>query len=196
MDKVIIRNARLSYCNVFQKGSFEGKENTKFDCTMLFPKADVETKEKIRQMAVKALIDKYGSKEKIPKQFKQMVDREKFGDSDRTFLRDGDNTDDDAAQGMWTVKGANAMKPTTLKLDKSEASEDDGLIYSGSYADVQISCWIQDNSWGKRINANLLGLRFRNHGDPLGGGGGRAAVDDFDDLDDVESVDDLDDMDL
>ena len=197
MEKIVLPNVRLSYCHVFQKPVFNGVEGGKFECTMLFPKENVELKEKVRQLMIRALLEKYESKDKIPAQFKKMIDKDSFGDSDRCALRDGDEKGEDAYAGMWSVKGANKMVPSTYSADKQKVGEDAGLFYSGSYADALYSVWVQDNSaGGKRINGNLLGLRFRSHGDPLAGGGGSAAADDFEDLDDAEAFDDDMDVDL
>ncbi len=192
-QKILLSNVRLSYCYVHQKGVFEGKESDKYECTMLLSKDDEEMSESIRKKCVKALVDKYGSKDKIPAPLKKMVTKDKWGDSDKCFFRDGDSTESEAHHGHWAVKGANKQKPTLLDKAKNPTDEDSGLIYSGSFADVMLSIWIQDNQWGKRINANLNGVRHRNHGDPLSGGGGKASADDFADLDD-DDVDDDDDV--
>lgn len=200
MSKLILGNVRLSYANVFQKGNFEGLENKKFDCTMLFSKANKELMEKCRQLSIRLLVEKYGTKENIPKPYLNMVTKDRFGNTgDKCFFKDGDEKDDEAFEGMWYIKASNSMKPSTYHPDKREAMQDDGVLYSGCYADVQISLWLQDNKYGKKINANLLGLRHRTDGEPLsGGGGGRAAADEFEDLDDVETIDsdELDEMDI
>jgi len=56
--------------------------------------------------------------------------------------------------------------------------EDDGTIYAGCYVNAIISLWAQDNTYGKRINAQLEGVQFCNNGEPLGAGG--IDVDEFD----------------
>jgi hypothetical protein len=56
--------------------------------------------------------------------------------------------------------------------------------YSGCVADVMISIYAQKDegksaSWGKRINAQFMGIKFRAHGTPFGGGGRVARADEF-----------------
>lgn len=186
---LVLERVRLSFCHVFEKGSFEGKESSKFECSALFSKTDDQLKEKVRRLIVKALLNKYGTKDKIPKQFKSMVDADKFGSSDKVFLRDGDDSDYDGYEGMWSVKAASKARPPLFSLDRTPIlSADDGMIYSGAYADMLISVWIQDNAFGKRINANLDGIRFRAHGEPLSGSGGvRATADSFAEIEDEEA---------
>jgi len=70
-----------------------------------------------------------------------------------------------------------------LNKDKSPVVEADGVIYSGCYVNAIIDLWAQDNQFGKRINATLLGVQFAYDGDAFASGGSGVSVDDFDDLD-------------
>ena len=190
---ITLPRVRLSYCHVFRKGTFQNQENSKYDCTMLLSKTDEVTVEKIRRACVSALIEKYGSKDSIPKPFTKLVGKDSFGSSERCFFRDGDDQDDENYSDHWVVKASNKARPPTFDRNRDVTTEDDGLIYSGAYADVIVSVWVQDHQqYGKRLNANLDGLRFREHGEPLSGGGSRAAADDFEELDDDDDVEDVD----
>jgi hypothetical protein len=47
----------------------------------------------------------------------------------------------------------------------------DGRVYSGCYVNATIELWPQDNKFGKRINASLMGVQFARDGQRLSGGG-------------------------
>jgi hypothetical protein len=72
-----------------------------------------------------------------------------------------------------------------LNKDKSPLTEADGVVYSGCYVNGIIDLWAQNNNYGKRINATLLGVQFAGDGEAFSSGGSSASADDFDDIDDV-----------
>jgi hypothetical protein len=57
-------------------------------------------------------------------------------------------------------------------------SASSGKVYSGCYVNASIELWAQDNKFGKRINATLMGVQFLRDGARLVGGG-VASADDF-----------------
>ena len=61
-------------------------------------------------------------------------------------------------------------KPLVLDRDKSPLQETDGRPYSGCYVNAHVEIWAQDNKYGRRINATLLGVQFFRDGDAFGGG--------------------------
>ena len=63
-------------------------------------------------------------------------------------------------------------------------TEDDNRIYSGCYVNASVELWYQKNAYGKRVNANLLGIQFFKDGEAFGEGGTTASGDDFDAFDD------------
>jgi hypothetical protein len=48
---------------------------------------------------------------------------------------------------------------------------------------AHISLWTQDNNFGQKINANLLGLQFLRDGDAFAGGPAPSSVEEFGNLD-------------
>lgn len=159
---------RLAFASIFKKASFEGKEG-KFEATILFPKSDTETYDKI----IAAI-------EQCKKDNKLKVPEAKY------FIQDGDDKDYDGFEGHWAVKAGNGKRPTLLNRDKTPLVEEDGVLYSGCYVNAIVEPWGQNNSYGKRINANLLGLQFVKDGDAFGDGGKTASEDDFDEVDEDE----------
>lgn len=74
--------------------------------------------------------------------------------------------------------------------DKTPVVEDDEVLYAGCYVNAIIDLWVQNNGFGKRVNANLYGIQFVKDGEQFGAG----AVDVFDDFDDLDGdgSDDID----
>lgn len=168
-DKITIKNARLSFPSLFQKAEFNGTSSGKYEGTFLFPKTDKKTY-KIVMDAIEAV--KTESKlGKVP--------------ASKLCIKDGDEIEYDGYEGMWAVKGANTKRPTVLDRDKSPLTEDDEKLYAGCYVNAIISLWGQNNDFGKRVNANVLGVQFVKDGEPFGDAV-TADADDFDDIGDDE----------
>ena len=172
MAKIKITNARLSFPSLFKKASFDGSSDGKFEATFIIPKKGNEAwhKEVTAQMDAGILEAKLG---KVS--------------ADKRFLKDGDELDTDKYpeyEGAWIVKAANAKRPTVLNRDKTPLVEDDEVLYAGCYVNAVIEPWYQNNSFGKRCNANLYGVQFVKDGEPFGAGDTNVD-DDFDDIDDL-----------
>ena len=176
MAKISLKNVRLSFPSLFQKATFEGQE-TKYEATLLLDKdqhADV----------IKAIQSemKIGIKEKL--------DGAKLG-ADKLCLKDGADSEYDGYENAWSLKASNAKRPLVIDRDKSPLTDDDNRIYSGCYVNASVELWYQKNAYGKRVNANLLGVQFFKDGDAFGEGGSTASGDDFDAFDDADTDDDI-----
>lgn len=159
----MLKNVRLSFPSLFKRASFDGKEG-KFEGTLLLPKSDTKTYELINKAIDEALAE---AKIKVP--------------ADKRFLKDGDDSDYDGYAGNWSIKAANNNRPLLIDRDKNPVTEDDGILYAGCYVNAQIGVWIQNNQYGKRVNANLYGLQFVKDGESFGTDTS-SKIDDFDDV--------------
>jgi hypothetical protein len=168
MSKIKLNNVRLSFPSLFQKAVFEGKEG-KYEATFLIPKEDVKTKKAIDDAIAKALAE---AKVKVP--------------SANYCLKDGDDIfaekEYEGYEGHWAIKAGNSKRPTIINRDKTPLIAEDEVIYAGCYVNAVIDIWIQNNSYGKRVNANLYGVQFNKDGENFGAGP-IDVTDDFDDLD-------------
>lgn len=103
--------------------------------------------------------------------------------NNRGVVHDGDTKASyDGFAGNMFVSARSDARPTVVDRDRSPLVAADGKVYSGCYTNGQVEVWAQDNSFGKRINAQLLGVQFSRDGDSFGAGAPPAAPDDFDDL--------------
>lgn len=173
--KIKLQNVRLIFPSIFQKSTFDGEEG-KFQGTFLVSKEDSKTHQEI----LKAI-------EVVKKEYKDPSIKIK---ENMIFLKDGDDDENENLHGHWVIKASNKTRPTALDRDKSQLDESDNKIYSGVYVNAIISPWVQDNRYGKRINATLLGVQFVKDGDRLGGSQ-VASPNDFEDIEDDFQNDDI-----
>jgi len=176
MAKIKLNNVRLSFPSLFHKASFQGSEG-KYEATFLLSKDEhAEVISKI-DAEIKAGIKDNFKTSKIP--------------SDKVCFKDGDEIDYDGYAGCMSLKAANNKRPMVIDKDKSPLTEDDEKLYAGCYVNAIIEFWYMNNQYGKRVNANLLGVQFFKDGEPFGDGVS-ASEDDFDMFDDDD--DGLDDL--
>ena len=165
--KIKLENVRLSFPSLFRKANFNGEE-TKYEATLLINK---DSQADLIKQLEKAIQEK----------LKTDLKGAKLG-ADKICLRDGDGVDYDGYEGHMSLKAANSKRPLVIDKDKSPLTEDDNVIYGGCYVNAIIELWAQNNNWGKRINANLLGVQFVRDGESFGSAGESASVDDFEEL--------------
>jgi len=166
MTKIVIKNARLSFPSLFQKSVFEGKEG-KYEATLLIDKKDEALKKQIDEQIAKLIAE---SKIKVP--------------SEKYCIKDGDESELEGYEGNWSLKASNAKRPTVIDRDKTPLTADDEKLYAGCYVNAVVDFWVQNNAYGKRINANLYGVQFVKDGEPFGMGP-VDVTDDFEDLDEL-----------
>jgi len=168
MAKIKLNNVRISFPSVFRKATFSGEE-TKFEATFLLNKKDQS--DQIENL-----------EEQIDDLLKEKLKGIKLK-ADKICLKDGDDIDYAGYAGNISIKASSAKRPLVVDRDRSQLSEEDGRIYAGCYVNAMIELWAQNNQYGKRINANLLGVQFIKDGEPFADGVA-ASVDDFDIFDD------------
>jgi hypothetical protein len=169
--KIKLQNVRLSFPSLFRRAVFGGEE-TKYEGTFLIDNEIGAAKITEINQAIESLLkEKNKGKPLAP---------------DKICFKDGETIDYDGYDGQMSIKASSAKRPMVIGTDRSPLTEDDGKPYAGCYVNAVLELWFQDNQFGKRINANLLGVQFVKDGAPFGDGV-TASVDDFDELpDDME----------
>lgn len=165
--KIKLKNVRLSFPSLFRKAQFQGEE-TKYEATFMLDKEEHADEIAEIKAQVKDAIKEHLKGAKVP--------------ADKICLKDGDESGRDEYEGHYTIKCSNNKRPKVIDRDKSPLAEDDGRPYSGCYVNAVLDLWAQNNSYGKRINANLLGVQFFKDGEPFESGS-VANDDDFDEVD-------------
>ncbi|WP_419585783.1 ssDNA-binding protein [Thiolapillus sp.] len=181
MSKIVLKNVRLSFPELFTPGLFEGVSTGKYSATFMIPKTD-EYKGIISNIGttIKALIAENGGVRIA---------------SDRICFRDGDQSGKEDYADHWTLRASTkkGRPPQLLKpsLDLNDPiTEADGLLIAGCYVSASLSIWYQQN-YGRRINAELLAIAYVGPGEPLGGMTNydpNDALDDFSDIGEYTTV--------
>ena len=166
MSKIMLKNVRLSFPSIFNRASFNGEQG-KFEATLLLDKETQAEQIATIEAAIENAIKE--AKIKVP--------------SDKRCLKDGDEVEYDGYAGCMSLKASSNKRPTIIDKDKTALAEDDGKPYAGCYVNAIVDLWVQNNSYGKRVNANLYGIQFVKDGEPFGAGD-VDVTDDFDMLDD------------
>lgn len=170
MAKIKLSNVRLSFPSLFRKAVFSGEE-TKYEATFLIDKSTQADKIAEIDAAIKALVKDALKGAKLP--------------ADKVCLRDGDDVDYAGYANHMSIKASTPKRPMVLDRDRSPLAEDDNRLYAGCYVNAIIELWAQNNQWGKRINANLLGVQFFKDGEPFSDGV-TATANDFEAFDATE----------
>lgn len=164
MSQIKLKNVRLSFPSLFRKATFKGVEG-KYEATFLLNKDEhADTIAEI-QNAIKAKITEDLKGAKLT--------------ADKICLKDGDDIEYDGYENHFSIKASNSKRPLVIDRDRTPLTEDDSKLYAGCYVNAIIELWSQNNDFGKRINANLLGVQFYKDGEPFGDGV-NAKSDDFD----------------
>lgn len=171
--KIKIVNARLAFPQLFEAKTVNGEGEPAFSGAFLFA-PDHPCKKEIEAGIEAVGLAKWGTK--WPAIKKQMIT------ADKTCLHNGDSKAEYAGyEGNLYVSTRNKTRPLVIDRDKSPLTAADGKPYAGCYVHASIELWAQDNKYGKRINASLMGVQFYKDGDAFAGGGS-ADPDDFDDI--------------
>lgn len=169
--KIQLNDVRLSFAQaLFEAQQVQGQGEKKYSGSFLFPPT---------HPAVAAIKDgfKKVAQEKWKDKATEVFLALKAGD--KLCLHDGDSKPQyEGYKGNLFVNASSKVKPLVIDGNKSPLQADSGKPYSGCYVNAVIELWAQDNKFGKRINASLLGVQFLRDGQRLSGGG-VASADDF-----------------
>lgn len=172
---VKLKNVRISFCNaLFTAKSFEGSD-PKFGSTFILDKKEhapliKQIEKKVSELA-KAKWDG-----KIPGQMK-------------SCLRCGSEKDHLGGYGdeVMFISANNKKRPAVVDRQVNPLAEEDDVIYAGCYVNATISLWVQDNKYGKRVNAQLRAVQFLKDGESFGA----PPVDANDEFEALEEEDEL-----
>ena len=178
-----LSNVRFSYLNVFVPRVNKGQ-----------PEVDEQGNDK-RKFSAALIFDTDGPDDKTVKDAIEQVAKEKWGEkatgilkklysTNKVCLKDGNSRMGEDGEVMPGYEGkafVNASAPAaqpprvfnkfgqkiTVETRGAFSGETRGPV-SGDYGQAMIQLWAQDNQFGQRINATLLGVALSRFGEPLG----------------------------
>lgn len=189
-ETIWLTNVRLAFAKgVFKKEppANDPKGKPKYGVSLILGPDHSDLK-KLRDLQKKLVLD-HDFKDKTPSKDVLSTLEKK----DKLVVHDGDDKKKfEGFEGNFYVAASADTRPTAVNRDRSPVTEEDGVLYSGCYVNAKVELWVQDNQWGQRVNATLLGVQFVKDGDSFAGGPPPANPDDFPDLDaEDDGTDDL-----
>jgi hypothetical protein len=171
--KIKLNAVRLSFPQLFEAKTVNGEGKPAFSAAFLISPKDPQIA-MINTAISSVAAEKWGAKaDAILKTIRA---------ADKTCLHSGDlKSNYDGFEGMMYISARNPLKPSVVDTNKSPLVAEDGRPYAGCYVNAVLELWTQDNNYGKRVNATLMGVQFYKDGESFVGGG-VADADDFDDL--------------
>ncbi len=191
IGRITLKNVRLAFPNLWEPTTVNNEGKPRFGASFLIAAddpqiADIEAKMKAVAEAKWTGKDKAGK----PAWLAIYNGMEK---TDKLALHDGDSKSQyDGYAGNMFISAASQENnpPTVWDRDKTQLSSKSGRPYAGCYVDASVEFWAQDNAFGKRINAQLRGVRFWAHGDAFSAAR-PADADEFEDAADGADGDDF-----
>lgn len=180
--KIKLKNVRLAFPSLFEAKTVNGEGKPAFSAVFLVDPADPQVKE-INAAIDQVASDKWGAKAAALVKTARAADKVCLHNGDLKAAYDG-------FAGNLYVSARNPIRPLVVGLDKSPLAEKDGKPYAGCYVNAVVELWAQDNAYGKRVNATLMGVQFARDGDAFAGGG-VASEDDFEALADGAAAGEL-----
>ena len=171
--KVKLSNVRLAFPVLWEAKTVNGEGKPAFSASFLIDPADPQVKA-LNTAIEQVANEKWGAKAAaILKQMRA---------TDKVALHDGDlKSNYDGFPGNLYVSARSTTRPLVIDKDKSPLTEQDGKPYAGCFVNASVELWAQDNNYGKRVNATLLGVQFVRDGAAFAGGT-TASDSDFEDL--------------
>lgn len=160
--KIVTGKVRFSYANVFTPVASEEGKTPKYSVSIIIPKSDKETVEKIKAAyeEVKAGASAFFGGT-VPKGLKG-------------GLRDGDEEKDDAAYANAYFVNANSVQRPGLVDSDMNAIISPEDFYSGCYGRASLTFYPYNQQGSKGIAVGLNNLQKMADGDKLGGGSSAA----------------------
>lgn len=150
--------------------TYDGKERTRYEGTLLFPKSSPELIEQARAAIRAAFVAKFGDQVKLAK------DKQPLKDGDASVTEDGDDGGKYPGYYFANVNAWPDNPPQLRHADKTPIT-DPAAMTSGDwiYALIKPRAYAFENTKG--VAFDILGARLIKKGDPIGSGGvNKAAV--------------------
>lgn len=173
-NQFILKNVRVSFPVLDNpRPAFGEQGDLKYSCNFIISKDDAENLKTLRTHLKRALIEKFGSPEKLP-----IVLRKANLDTylsaqgkDGWPMRDGDLVDRDGYEGSVFIKATTKNPP--FVLDVAGRPMVPNKIYAGCYVHACLSAWAYDRQQ-QGVAIGLAGVRFAEDGEAFGAGAAKA----------------------
>lgn len=170
--KVVTGKVRFSFCHLFEAQESQGGGDPKYSVTLLIPKSDKATLQKI-QAAMQEARDNFCNKNGATA----------LPAKPTHTLHDGDGTRPSGdpfgpeCKGCWVITVSSKQKPVVVDAFGNQIT-DPAEVYSGCYGRASINFYGYNRAGKKGLSAGLLAVQKLHDGEPFGTVG---SADDFND---------------
>jgi len=164
MAKVVIRDARLSFPDLFEAVQFQGTGPFNYRATFLV-EPNSESAVKLHAAIKQVANEKWGAKA-------QTYLPGILSNPQKICFLDGNLKAYNGYADMWALsasRSADDGAPVVVDRGKRRIEAKDGIMYAGCYVNATVEIWAQDNSYGKGIRATLVNVQFVKDGESFGG---------------------------
>lgn len=181
--KIVTGKVRFSFVNIFEPKAPNGGGDPKYSVTLLIPKNDKATLDKIRAAQAEARENfcKRNGASALPQKPNQTL-------HDGDGVRDSGDPYGPECKGMYVITVSSKQKPVIVDNFRNEIT-DPGEVYSGCYGRASINFYGYNANGKKGISAGLLSIQKLHDGEPFGTVGSASDFDD--DWTDTEADDDF-----
>lgn len=182
-DKLLTSEFRVSFPHLFKAVTPKGSDKAKFSISMLFPKRETLTGQKLVE---------YDAFMTAAKKAAGDVAKEKWGEKAATlklktpFLDAGEYEYEGYEKGMVLIRASSVSAPQVVDA-KVVKIIDDSEIYPGCYGKASVNVFAYDSNGNRGVSFGLGNFQKTRDGDNLGGRS--RAEDDFVPLDPGEAPD-------
>lgn len=159
--RVVTGKVRLSYCHIFEAYTNDPEKEARFSVTILIPKSDKATMEKILKAEAAAKEEGKASKfgGKIPSNLSSIIHD---GDEEADLERNPEYA------GHMYMAMSSKTRPGVVDQDLNPIL-DTTAVYSGCYGRVSINAFAYNTAGKKGVSFGLNNVQFLEDGEPLGG---------------------------
>ena len=170
--KVVTGKVRFSFCHIFEPQEPQGGGEPKYSVTLLIPKSDTATLQKMKQAMAEArevFVNRNGANS-LPQQPNHTL-------HDGDGMRDSGDPYGPECKGCYVITVSSKNKPVIVDNFRNPIT-DPGEVYSGCYGRASINFYGYNSNGKKGISAGLLSIQKLHDGEPFGTVG---SADDFND---------------
>lgn len=176
MPRLLVKDVRLSFPNLFTPKAMKAGDKPACGASFLMP-PDHPAVAEITAAMQAAATEKWAAK--APAMYAALKQTDKICLHDGTLKA----AKYDGYEGMLYLSARSSKAVDVRDRDPNvKLTENDPRPYSGCYVNALVEIYAQDNAYGQRINATLVGVQFKRDGEAFAGGA-PAADDEFESFD-------------
>lgn len=164
---IMLRKVRVAFPHLFKQPIINGQPSKCGAQLLLDPDLHKDTLAEIKSLMADLARDRL--KGRMPA-------------ADRLCVRRGEDKGREEFEGYMVLSANSRTRPVVIRPDATVVAYKEGdnaeqalaesRIYPGAYVNAKVRLWVQDNQYGRRINAELVAIQFAADGEAFTSGSG------------------------